>query len=210
MKRFKEFLDEKEEQEYINEQFTVGALIDVFGLSSMLLVGGFGAYLLYIGYTKAGKAIYVSIKNMINKLKGGKGDELTTGDVADAIGDIKDDRATKIVLQDVREDEIKYIEEFADVYKAIREKDSGFTKELLKRVQVDEKTKTRLVIVETTRVFKEPPLHHGNTGNPSYLFVKKVLGIKIAQAASTAVKKALEKQGISLVKDININKETEV
>jgi hypothetical protein len=48
-------------------------------------------------------------------------------------------------------------------------------------------------------VLEEPPLHYGNTGNDCYLFVKRVLGIKIAQTTANLVKEVLKKKSTGLM-----------
>ena len=202
MKSFTEYMELKEEENFaeqmLNEDpLTVAGL--VLGYAGAGLVVGWAGALLITGYSKLATRFVSGIKRSFKRL--GKKDK-SASEITKSIKDLKVDSKVKIQQNKMKEESGKYVNEFKDVFAAIKEKDSGVASVKLKDVKLDEKLINRMVILEATRSFGEPPLHYGNTGNDCYLFIKKVLGIKVAQSASFVVKKAFESKGAELVKDV--------
>jgi hypothetical protein len=202
MKRFKEYIDLKEEVEYaeqiLNEDpFVIaGAILGYAGAG--LLVGWAGALIL-TGYAKLAtkfiNGVKKAYKRFIKK-------DMSSEKISKSIKKLKGDSKVQIQKNKMMEEEGKYVNEFKDVFEAIKKKDAGVAAAKIKDIKLDRNLINRMVILETTKAFGEPPLHYGNTGNDAYLFIKKVLGIKVAQAASFVVKKAFETKGAELVKDV--------
>ena len=97
----------------------------------------------------------------------------------------------------------EFEESLSEVFSNIQEKDADAAAEAFRKSGVKQSPKVnRVVIGEIAKTLGQPPIHYGNTGNEAYLFVKKILGIKVAQAAATVVKEALKKQGSELIKDV--------
>jgi len=202
MKSFKEYIELKEEVDYaeqiLNEDpfILAGTILGYAGAG--LLVGWAGA-LIITGYTKLATKFVVGVKKAYSRFIK---KEKSSSEIVKSIKDLRVDSKVQIQKNKMKEEENKYVDEFKDVYAAIKKKDAGVAGVKIKELKLDKKLINRMVILETTKTFGEPPLHYGNTGNDAYLFVKKVLGIKVAQAASFVVKKAFESKGAELVKDV--------
>jgi len=202
MKSFKEYYELREEAEYAEQMLNEDPLTIAASVLGYALVGlalGWGGALIVQGYSKLANKTIQGIRKAIRKITG---KDKSAGEVNKAVRELKTDNKTKIQKEKQDDERKKYINDFNEVFKAIEEKDAAKTKEALKGVKVDPKVVNRMVILEATKVFGEPPLHYGNTGNETYLFIKKVLGMKPAQAASFVVKEAFKNLGTDLVQDV--------
>ena len=202
MKSFTEYIELKEEEIYaeqmLNEDpLTVAGLI--LGYAGAGLVIGWGGALIITGYAKLTSRFVSGIRKAYKRFF--KKDK-SVGDITKSIHGLKGDTKVKLQQNKMKDEDNKYADEFKEVSAAIKNKDADIAKVKIKSVKLDGKLINRMVILEATRAFSEPPLHFGNTGNDCYLFIKKVLGIKTAQAASTVVKKALESKGSELVQSV--------
>lgn len=202
MKTFKEYIELKEEedfsQEMLNEEpLTMAGAVLGYAIAGLAL--GWGGALTVQGYSKLASKTINGIKNTYRKFfKKNKSPK----EIKQTIDGLRTDTQVRTQKNKQDDEAKKYAGEMNDVNKAIKEKDAELTKEKLKDVKIDRRLINRLVITEVAKTFGEPPLHYGNTGNDAYLFVKKVLGIKVAQAASIVVKKAFEDKSAELVKNV--------
>lgn len=202
METFKEYIELKEEenfsQEMLNEEpLTMAGAVLGYAIAGLAL--GWGGALTVQGYSKLASKTINGIKNTYRKFfKKNKSPK----EIKQTIDGLRTDTQVRTQKNKQDDEAKKYAGEMNDVNKAIKEKDAELTKEKLKDVKIDRRLINRLVITEVAKTFGEPPLHYGNTGNDAYLFVKKVLGIKVAQAASIVVKKAFEDKSAELVKDV--------
>lgn len=209
MKSFKEYVELREEKAYaeqmLNEDpITLAAAIIGYAGAGLLL--GWAGAIILSGYTKLASKFISGVKRSYRRLfKKNK----STGDITKTIVDLKKDPKVKIQQNNIRDEDKKYQSEFQDIVKSIADKNADITKASLKSIKLNSKIINRKVILEATKTFGEPPLHFGNTGNDCYLFIKKVLGIKVAQAASFMVKKALEEKGAELVQNVDDENENE-
>lgn len=202
MESFKEYYELREEAKYAEQMLNEDPLTIAASVLGYALVGlalGWGGALIVQGYSKLANKTIQGIRKAIRKITG---KDKSAGEVNKAVRELKTDNKTKIQKEKQDDERKKYINDFNEVFKAIEEKDAAKTKEALKGVKVDPKVVNRMVILEATKVFGEPPLHYGNTGNETYLFIKKVLGMKPAQAASFVVKEAFKNLGTDLVQDV--------
>lgn len=200
MKKFSEYLEEREEERYeevLNEDpFTILSL--VFGYTLNALIIAFGARLLFGegGITNAAKNVFKVFKSSGKKIN-----EQDAKKVADKISL---DPAVAKVNQDLKND-FSQNREFAKIIEAIQNKDAEETIQQIKDLPLSLGKKTselnKIVVVKATEVFESPPIHFGNTGNETYLFIKKVLGIKEAKASAEAVKLALSRYGKKLLEE---------
>lgn len=203
MKSFTEYIMEKEEieiQQQLDEDFAAVAGT-VLGYSSVGLLVGWGSMMLVKGYislaSKAIRGIKKAWKGIFNKNK-------QPSEVVNDMKEMKASPSVRIALDKSKEERGKYEEKLGSVFSAIQEKDADKATSALKESGVPQTPiVNRVIIGEITQVLGEPPIHYGNTGNDAYLFVKKILGIKVAQAAATVVKEAMKKQGSELIKDID-------
>jgi hypothetical protein len=202
MKDFKTFVEEKEdnlfeEELLLEDPLTLAGAILGYSLVGLLL--GWSGALIVQGYSKLANKAVAGIKR-IAKRAGNK--NIDSSDVRKKVYELKADPKTMMMKEKQDKEYAENKEKFKDVFEAIQKKDPSKTANELKKVRAEQRLKNRLVILEATKVFGEPPLHYGNTGNMTYMFIKKVLGMKTAQAASYSVKRALKNKGIDLVKDI--------
>jgi len=202
MKNFKTFVEEKEdnlleEELLLEDPLTLAGAILGYSLVGLLL--GWSGALIIQGYSKLANKAVAGIKR-IAKRAGNKNIDST--DVRKKVYELKADPKTMMMKEKQDKEYAENKEKFKGVFEAIQSKDPSKTANELKKVRAEQRLKNRLVILEATKVFGEPPLHYGNTGNMTYMFIKKVLGMKTAQAASYSVKRALKNKGIDLVKDI--------
>ena len=202
MESFKEYIELREERELeiemLNEDpLTIAATILGYAFASLAI--GWGGALIIQGYAKLANKSIAGIKRAYRKMTG---KNKSNQEIVKEIRELKVDNKVKIERKKQEEERMKYLSELEEVFAAIEEKDANKVKEKLKNVKLNNKIISKQVIIEATKVFGEPPLHYGTTGNNTYLFIKKILGMKTAQAASIVVKKALEKTGTELVQGI--------
>jgi hypothetical protein len=200
---FRDYVELKEERKYAEEVLNEDPLLiagAVLGYALSGLAVGWGGALIVQGYMNLASKMVNGVRRTFKRYF--KKDK-TPKEIVDKVKDLKVDTKVKIQQNKQNEESKKYAEEFKDTFAAIKDKDADKAKEALKSVKLDGKIINRMVILETTKTFGEPPLHYGNTGNEAYLFIKKVLGIRVAQAASAVVKKAFETAGMDLVKDMD-------
>ncbi len=202
MKTFKEYIELKEEAEFKEEILNEDPILiagTILGYAVAGLIVGWGGALLVTSYIKLTSRFVNSIKRLYRKIAK---KEIPEKSITNKMKELRADPTVKIQQNRIKEESSKYASDFSKVIPSIKEKDPADTIEKLKDVKLNQKVISRIVIFESTKVFGEPPLHYGNTGNECYLFIKKVLGIKIARAASTVVKKAFEEKGTDLLKGL--------
>lgn len=204
MKSFTEYITEREEDDFqqrLDEDFATVAGT-VLGYSSVGLLVGWAGMLLVKGYTKLGGKMVNGIRKAwqgLFKKKSPKPDE-----VVNNIKNMKTDQVVKMAKEKGNNERKQFEEKLKDVFDAINNEDADLAASKFKESGVKvTPIVNRVIIGEITNALGEPPIHYGNTGNDAYLFVKKILGIKVAQAAAAAVKEALKKQGSELISDID-------
>ena len=202
MKSFKEYLEEQEEQDFIlNENVSA----EVFGEAGMYSLAILGAGVLLNKIIKNSKSsLSKTKKNLKIWLIGLKGKSKEKVDIETSFDRIKEN---PMVRQEVNKQNLlidKYEPILSEVYKKIDLKDATGTIEELKKVSI-KKTNTdlnKVIVLKSTESFGEPPLHFGNTGNETYLFIKRVLGIKVARAAAEVIKVSMKKFSSEMLDDI--------
>jgi len=202
MKSFTEYIELKEEENYQIQMLNEDPILiagTILGYAGAGLIIGWGGALLVRGYAELTSRFVSGIKKSYKRFF--KKDK-SVGEITKSIRNLKTDTKVRVQQNKIKDEDKKYSEEFKEVNVAIKDKDADITKAKLKSIKLDGKLINRMVILETTKVFGEPPIHFGNTGNDCYLFIKKVLGIKAAQAASFVVKQALESKGTELVQNV--------
>ena len=112
--------------------------------------------------------------------------------VEGTIKKMKDTPAIKVVKIEDDKIEKSYGSEFDKVFEGIESQDIKIALEGLNDIKVTPPT-VRILVNKITISFGAPPIHFGNTGNDTYLFIKKLLGIKEAKESAKAVAAALEK-----------------
>ncbi len=185
MKNFKDYLEEKEIasiHKELNEDI-LSVAGSVLGLGASGLLFAWGGSLL----VKGALALPKFWRGMFVKTP--KSTEPTA-----VIKELKNDPTVKVTIEKAKV-ERESVEGLEKVFIAIEEKDEEMAIKELK----DSKIKpspivNRVLITEVSKVFGEPPIHYGNTGNECYKFIKALLGIKVAQSAAAVVKEALRKQ----------------
>lgn len=201
MRSFTEYITEKEEldfQQRLDEDFTVVAG-SILGYGTAGLLIAWGASLLVKGYSKF---VNKAIKGIINAWKGIFGKKPKTSEVVNTVNEFKQNPSVKMASNKMETERKEFEESLSEVFSLIKE-DADAAAKAFKDSGVKQSPKVnRVIIGEVAKVLGQPPIHYGNTGNEAYLFVKKILGIKVAQAAATVVREALKKQGSELIKDV--------
>jgi len=177
-KNFKDFLDFKEEE--LNEDATE-IIANVLGYGSVGLAVAWGASLITRGYMSVFKKTKSAIKGLDKNVN-----------VEGTIKKMKDTPAIKVVKIEDDKIEKSYGSEFDKVFEGIESQDIKIALEGLNDIKVTPPT-VRILVNKITISFGAPPIHFGNTGNDTYLFIKKLLGIKEAKESAKAVAAALEK-----------------
>lgn len=201
-KSFTEYLEEREVQQIqfeLNEDLVTIAGA-VLGYSSVGLLVAWAGSLIVKGYVSVGRKAIVGI---VKAWKGIFGKSTNSGDVNKQLVKMKVDQSIRVAGNKMTEDRDRYSEKLGPVFSAIGEKDSKKASEAFKKSGVSQSpVVNRVITSEIVKVLGEPPLHYGNTGNKAYMFVKNILGIKVAQTTAKVVSEALKKQGDSLIKDV--------
>jgi len=204
MKSFSEHLLLKEEEEIdiqLNEDpFTVMSL--VFGYSLNVLIVGFGARLMF-----GDGGISNAVSSVVKFFKR-SGKNVSRQDAEKVVRKMNIDPVVDKVDQQLKSEEKKFDQKFSDVVKAIENKNAEEALEQIKDLPLSLRKSpelNKLVVVKSSEAFDEPPIHFGNTGNETYMFIKKVLGIKEAKAAAETVKLALSKYAKNLVEEKDAN-----
>ena len=201
MKSFKEYIELKEERELEIEMLNEDPLMiasTILGYSIASLAIGWGGALVVSSYLKLAGKIITGIRRVLRRKTG---EDKSSREIEKGIRELRTDINVRREKNKQDSDYSKYSNDMKEVFDAISEKDVNLTKEKIKEVKINPEVINKLVIMEVTKVFEEPPLHYGTTGNDAYLFIKKVLGMKIAKAVSIIVSKALSTKGIELIQD---------
>lgn len=202
MKSFREYVEEYEEikikKETLNEDILTSAAT-ILGYGSAGLVLGWIGALLVKGYSSLGFTFLNGIKNGFRKMF--KINSASNADAKKMIDELKKDKVVKTELEKEKHDYNEYIEKYSDIFKAIEEKDPDLVIEEMKKanISLNDKKFVKTLIDHIVMVFEEPPIHYGVTGNETYLFMKKVLGIKIAQTVAALVRESMKKNARELI-----------
>lgn len=192
MKNFKDYLEEQEIksiQKELNEDIlrTAGGILG-YGASGLLLAWG-------------GSLLVKGALALPKFWKGIFGKQPKQAEPAAVIKELKNDPTVKVTIEKAKV-ERENVDGLEKVFIAIEEKnEENAIKELKDSGIKSSPIVNRVLISEVSKVFGEPPIHYGNTGNECYKFVKALLGIKVAQSAAAVVKEALRKQSSELVQE---------
>lgn len=203
MKNFKEYLEEQEIDKIqleLNEDLVTTAG-SIFGYAAAGLLVGWGGSLVIKSYVSFMQRAVAAITKHWRKFVGKPQKKNETTEV---IQEIKKDQVVKVAIEKSKLEREEHFKELESVFLAIEGKDVLKAEEELKNSKVKiTPVITRVLITEITKVLGEPPIHYGNTGNECYLFVKGLLGIKVAQSAAMVVKEALKKHSDELIQDLD-------
>ena len=219
MNTFTEYVVDKEELEYLKEQEQLDEVVllaaagTVLGVAAAGLFVAWGTSLLVRGWIKVITRAVVGLKKYWKMMRKGKSNtDINPQGANNMMRKAKVDQRAKTMGKDDDRILVQYEEELKELRAAIKSKEPEATTEawnnIDKSLQSNPKV-LRAVLAEIVKVMKEPPLHFGTTGNKTYLFIKKVFGIKVAQATATAVKAALQKHGPELLDGSKENQEND-
>jgi hypothetical protein len=190
MTEFREFFEEKENQNFDKEMLEEGVLSVIFTLLGYGIVGGvlaFGGTLLIMG----GKAYVMKMGDLWRKIIGKTGKKVDPQTVMQAIETNGQVKAEKVKLEEKHR---TYEEQLKEVYDGIDKRDFEEAKQAyyrLPRTLQSNPDVHKAIITEITKALKEPPLYIKSPGNPTYQAIKRVLNIRVARAAAQAVEMAL-------------------
>lgn len=199
---FKEYLEEQESQDIdsqLNESIVASALV-VLGLASVGLVVTWGSLVVVKGYVSL---MNKSVSGIVKAWKGIFKKRPKQEVVRDTVKKMKSDQAIKVLDQKEKKLIDKYDGKLDSTIEAIEDKDPKKASEELKKAGIPVTPVINRIIIEAiVKTLGEPPIHYGNTGNEAYLFVKSILGIKVAKVTAAVVKKALNKHSADLIQDV--------
>ena len=201
MKSFKDYVDKKEEkntQEEINEDVMVAAAT-IFGYMAAGTIFTWAMSIVVNGYVSLmSKAIKGITRIWKSIFKGGA----NASEASKVVREAKQDQAVRVQQNKIKSDRNQYEESLKDVFEAIKNDDSDAAVKALKESDIKQTPIVRRVLVNEIVVsLGEPPIHFGSTGNSTYLFIKKLLGIKTAQVMAKLVKEALKKNATDFIED---------
>lgn len=185
MKNFKEYITEKEENEFstINE----GIISDFLNLLAFGTIAALTAW--------GGSLLFIKATNLIEKIKAFK--RFGKKDVKNAIDEIKQDPGVKRQKDKTEISTRKYEDELTYVFFAIEKRNWNEARNefmnLPKNIRNNPDVR-KVIITDITKEMKEPPLYITSPGNKTYQAIKKVIDISTARAAATATRMALDKQ----------------
>lgn len=199
---FKEYLEEQESHDIdsqLNESIVASALV-VLGLASIGLVVTWGSLVVVKGYVSLmNKSVSGIVKAWKGIFKKRPKQEVVRGTVMK----MKSDQAIKVLDQKEKKLIDKFDGKLDSTIQAIKDKDPKKASEELKKSGIPVTPVINRIIVEAiVKTLGEPPIHYGNTGNEAYLFVKSILGIKVAKVTAAVVKEALNKHSADLIQDV--------
>lgn len=201
MKNFKEYITEKEELEFkqrLDEDLMVASTVLGYATAGALIA--WAGSLVVKGSVSLFKATVKALTKAWSYLFG---ERPKSTKVINTVKDIKKSQPVKVAVDKAKTERSDYEEKLDSVFKAIEEKDSDKAFDAFKETGVRQTpVVNRVIIGEVTEVLGEPPIHYGNTGNEAYKFIKKVLGIKVAQSAAAAVKEALKDKSSELISNV--------
>jgi len=193
MNDLRDFLDDKEE-ELLDKELKE----DVFGVIGSALGYTIGAAALAFGGTLliiAGKKYVLKMKDLWQKIfNRKKKPNVESKSAEQVIHEIENDAKVKSEKAKIEAKKRAYEDKLHEVYLAIESKDFNKAKEAF--YQVDRNLQNspdvhKAIIFEVTKVLKEPPLYVKSPGNTSYQAIKKLLNIRVARAAASAVQQSL-------------------
>lgn len=186
----KDYIEEKEENEMLNED--AGAVAaTILGVAGIGLLSAMGGAQLLFAASRGVKGILRSWKVAIAEFKSIKDPKSTM--FSSYIEKNRNDPLVKKTFNEIKQTRREFEEVLKDVYKAIEEK--SFTKEnnrvaeefkkIPKNLQNSPDVK-RAIVSEIVRVTGEPPVWPPSPGNITYQAIKYSLGIRDAKAEATA------------------------
>lgn len=186
---FKKYLENKEEEEVfeaLNED-AAGIIGSILGYGATGLIAAFGGTLLALGGIKAIKGL----KGLWQRIfKTGK----EVFNPSAVVSTVRTDAKVKKVKDEMAENKRKYESELKYVYIAIANKDWDQAKEEFNKMEATLQNNPdvhKSIITEIVKILKLPPMYYTSPGNSSYQAIKRVINIKVAQAAAKATEMAL-------------------
>jgi hypothetical protein len=192
MTEFREYFEEKENQNFDKEILEEGALSVIGTILGYTVAGGllaFGGTLAIMG----GKAAILKLRDLWRKIlnKSGTKKEIVPLDIMHSIETNGQVKAEKVKVEEKHR---TYEDNLKEVYEAIEKRDFEAAKQAYYRLGRNMQASPdvyKAIIVEITKTLKEPPLYIKSPGNATYQAIKKVLNIRVARAAAEAVEMAL-------------------
>ena len=189
----RDFLDDKEEEQLDKElkEDVFGVIGSALGYTIGAAALAFGGMLLII----AGKKYVLKMKDLWQKIFSRKKKPNVESKSAEQVmREIEADAKVKSEKAKIEAKKRTYEDKLHEVYLAIESKDFNAAKEAF--YQVDRNLQNspdvhKAIIFEVTKVLKEPPLYVKSPGNTSYQAIKKLINIRVARAAASAVQQSL-------------------
>ena len=194
MNNLRDYLDDKENEEFDNQldENVFGTIGSILGYTITGALLAFGGTLLVIGGKKYVLKMRDLWKSILGKRKQEPGKEAETPE--QIMHEIETDAKVKAERLKIEEKKRAFEDKLTGVYSAIEERD--FDKAKQEFYSVDRNLQNnpdvhKAIIMEITKVLKEPPLYVKSPGNNSYQAIKKIINIRVARASAKATEMAL-------------------
>lgn len=199
MNSFKEFYNLKEEEisdeEMLNED-AITIVMTSLALTSVVAVMAWAGSLIFLSYAKGIGFLAGSVIRMWQKAFNDIKDYITPDTVGKAVKDISRDAKTQDQVAKINKNKRAFSNELKEVYLAIEELDFDKAKEEFSKTPKyiqNNPDVYKIIIAETSKALKEPPIYVTSPGNETYQAIKKIINIRVAKAAAYATKLTMEK-----------------
>lgn len=197
MKQFKEFYEDKENSEILEESVLLGVLGGVLGIPVLLGVS-WGASWVTKKYTKLSRNIILGIIHNFRGIRENfrRDKKGATDKIKKAIKEIESVPEVKKAVNDIDKLQVKYYEELKDIYAAIEKKDIDTAEDLHSElpINIQENPEVKVAIINVIlQEFEEPPVYIVSPGNDTYQAIKRLFGQKVARAMEELGKRGFSK-----------------
>lgn len=197
MKQFKEFYEDKENSEILEESVLLGVLGGVLGIPVLLGVS-WGASWVTKKYTKLSRNIILGIIHNFRGIRENfrRDKKGATDKIKKTIKEIESVPEVKKAVNDIDKLQVKYYEELKDIYAAIEKKDIDTAEDLHSElpINIQENPEVKVAIINVIlQEFEEPPVYIVSPGNDTYQAIKRLFGQKVARAMEELGKRGFSK-----------------
>jgi nitrogen regulatory protein PII-like uncharacterized protein len=191
MKDFKEYYEDKE-IEQLNEELTTVAIAAILGLPYALAMAYGGSWLTY-RYARTTKGLVKRLVKTWKDFKGLFNKKEDEEKIDKTIDSISKDTKVQAAVREVDKMQKKFAEPLSKVNEAIQNKDIDKVEIEYNMLESKYKNNPQVrtaILDKIMEVYEEPPVYITSPGNDTYQAIKKILGIKTAQAMEQLAKES--------------------
>lgn len=192
MKSFREFYEDKENEELNEVDLATASIAGLLGIPVALALGYGGSWLTY-RYARMNKKLVMRMvktwENFKNLFKKGEGEKK----VEKTLDTISKSAEVQKAVREVDKIREKYAEPLEALYEAIEKKDIDNAENIFDRLEEKYKNNPEVrtaLIDKIFEVYDEPPIYISSPGNDTYQAIKSILGQKTAKAMEELAKQS--------------------